>query len=123
MSAVVFTPIESRPPPVATQGALAWVKRNFFDGWLNTLATLVTVAILLWTVAYLFASMHAVYGGRWSGTILRGLVVTGVYAVLFVVAVVSLLLAAILLRQVCMSRNASISATTSSRMSSSSRWW
>jgi hypothetical protein len=39
-----------------------------------------------------------VYGGRWSGTILRGLVVTIVYAVLFVVAVLSLLVAAILFR-------------------------
>jgi hypothetical protein len=56
------------------------------------------VAILLWTIAYLFGSMHAVYGGRWSGTILRGIVVTGVYSVLFVVAVLSLLFAAILFR-------------------------
>src|SRR5204862_401780 len=43
-------------------------------------------------------SMHAVYGGRWSGTILRGLAVTTVYAVLFVVAVLGLLVAAILFR-------------------------
>lgn len=57
-----------------------------------------TVVAVLWTIAWLFASMHAVYGGRWSGTLLRGLVVTGVYAVLFVVAVLSLLLAAILFR-------------------------
>jgi hypothetical protein len=58
----------------------------------------VATVIALWAVAYLFASMHAVYGGRWSGTILRGLVVTTVYAVLFVVAVLSLLVAAILFR-------------------------
>ena len=54
MSAVVFTPIESRPPPVATQGLLAWIKRNFFDGWVNTLATIVTVLVLLWLVPPLF---------------------------------------------------------------------
>jgi general L-amino acid transport system permease protein len=54
MSAVVFTPVPSREPPVATQGAVAWIRRNFFDGWLNTLATLVTVAILLWLVPPLF---------------------------------------------------------------------
>lgn len=57
-----------------------------------------TTIVILWTIAYLFWSMHAVYGGRWSGTILRGLVVTGVYAALFVVAVLSLLMAAILFR-------------------------
>lgn len=58
----------------------------------------VAAAIALWGVVWLFASMHAVYGGRWSGTIARGLVVTTVYAVLFFVAVLSLLLAAILFR-------------------------
>ena len=59
--------------------------------WLTTL-------IVLWTLAWLFWSMHAVYGGRWSGAILRGMLVTAVYAVLFVVAVLSLLVAAILFR-------------------------
>lgn len=57
-----------------------------------------TVLIALWTIAWLFGSMHAVYGGRWSGTIARGLVVTTVYAVLFVFAVLSLIVAAILFR-------------------------
>src|SRR5438128_217792 len=50
MSAVVFTPIESRPPPLAVRGPVLWVRRNFFDGWVNSLATLVTLAILLWLV-------------------------------------------------------------------------
>jgi hypothetical protein len=59
---------------------------------------IVTIAIALWAVVWLFASMHAVYGGRWSGTILRGFAVTTVYAVLFVVAVLGLLVAAILFR-------------------------
>jgi general L-amino acid transport system permease protein len=54
MSAIVFAPIESRPPPVATKGALAWVRRNFFDGWANSLATIVTVLVLLWLVPPLF---------------------------------------------------------------------
>jgi len=60
--AVVFAPIESRPPPVDTRGALAWIKRNFFDGWVNTLATLITVAILLWLVPPLlgWSVWHAV---------------------------------------------------------------
>jgi len=54
MSAVVFTPIESRPPPQSTQGLLAWLRRNFFDGWLNSLATVVTLLLLLWVVPPLF---------------------------------------------------------------------
>jgi hypothetical protein len=54
--------------------------------------------IALWGAAWLVLSMHAVYGGRWIGTLARSAVVTLVYAPLFVLAVVSLLLAAILLR-------------------------
>jgi general L-amino acid transport system permease protein len=54
MSAVVFAPIESRPPPMAAQGALGWIQRNFFDGWANSLATIVTVLVLLWLVPPLF---------------------------------------------------------------------
>jgi len=54
MSAVVFRPIESRPPPQAAQGAVAWVRRNLFGGWLNTLATIITVLLLLWLVPPLF---------------------------------------------------------------------
>ncbi len=49
-AAAVFAPIESRPPPLPVRGPVLWVRRNFFDGWLNTLATLVTLALLLWLV-------------------------------------------------------------------------
>ncbi|MFO1288504.1 MAG: ABC transporter permease subunit [Rubrivivax sp.] len=47
---------------MATQGPLAWLKRNLFDGWFNTLATLVTVAVLAWLVPPLFSwsVLHAV---------------------------------------------------------------
>jgi len=60
--AAVFAPIESRPPPVATRGVVGWIRRNFFDGWVNTLATLITIAILLWLVPPLFgwSVWHAV---------------------------------------------------------------
>jgi hypothetical protein len=54
--------------------------------------------IALWGAAWLVLSMHTVYGGRWIGTLARSAVVTLVYAPLFVLAVVSLLLAAILFR-------------------------
>jgi general L-amino acid transport system permease protein len=63
VSALVFAPIESRPPPVATKGAPAWIKRNFFDGWANSLATIVTVLVLLWLVPPFFgwSVTHAVF--------------------------------------------------------------
>ena len=42
----VFEPIPNRAPPRAVRGALAWLRANLFDGWRNTLATLVVLAVL-----------------------------------------------------------------------------
>ncbi|MBW1777326.1 MAG: amino acid ABC transporter permease, partial [Deltaproteobacteria bacterium] len=33
-------------PPVTSVGVIGWVKQNLFDGWFNTLLTLVTVYFL-----------------------------------------------------------------------------
>ncbi len=55
-------------------------------------------ALVAWMLAYLLASMHAVYGGRWIGTIARAYVVLVSYAFLFVLAVAGLAVAAIVLR-------------------------
>ncbi|MEO8485934.1 MAG: DUF3667 domain-containing protein [Betaproteobacteria bacterium] len=61
-------------------------------------SSIVTVALALWCVLYLPVSMRAVYGGRWTGAIARAFVTTIVYAVLFVIAVLALLVAAVVLR-------------------------
>jgi general L-amino acid transport system permease protein len=45
-----FVPVVSRPPPVPVGGAVQWLRRNLFDGWRNTLATLVVLGLLLWLV-------------------------------------------------------------------------
>ena len=45
-STQVFDPIASRPPPVQVQGPIAWLRTNLFDGWRNTLATLVVLGLL-----------------------------------------------------------------------------
>jgi general L-amino acid transport system permease protein len=61
--AAVFQAIAPRAAPVATEGAVAWLKRNLFDGWANTLTTVVTLAVLLWLVPPLFnwSVWHAVF--------------------------------------------------------------
>jgi len=73
---------------VALAGTLAFA---IPAGW----ATLVLVG---WTILYLLLSMHAVYGGRWSGVLARGLVALVAYAIIFALAVAGLLLAAVVLR-------------------------
>lgn len=62
MTGTVYAAIASREPPVASQGVPAWIRRNLFDGWANSLATLVTLALLLWLVPPLFgwSVLHAV---------------------------------------------------------------
>ena len=46
-TARVFQAIPSRPPPVATEGVLPWLRRNLFADWKNTLGTLVVLALLV----------------------------------------------------------------------------
>ena len=57
-----FVPIASRPPPQQQLGAAAWLRRNLFDGPLNTALTLAVVALLLWLLpkAFSWAVWHAV---------------------------------------------------------------
>jgi len=43
---VSFEAIASRPPPRSVKGVAAWLRANLFDGWANTLATLLVLAVL-----------------------------------------------------------------------------
>ncbi|MFN0185956.1 MAG: amino acid ABC transporter permease [Aquabacterium sp.] len=52
--AQVFTPVASRPPPTSQVGLVAWVRKSFFDGWLNSLLTLVVLAVLMVALPPLF---------------------------------------------------------------------
>jgi len=61
--AIHFKPIASRPPPRAASGLSAWLRSNLFDGWRNSLATLVLLALLVLTLPHLlqWALMNAVF--------------------------------------------------------------
>jgi general L-amino acid transport system permease protein len=50
-----FKPIAQRPPPVSNVGAVAWIRRNFFGDWLNTVMTLVVLALLALVLPPLFS--------------------------------------------------------------------
>jgi hypothetical protein len=58
----------------------------------------VRTALIIWVMVYLLLSMHAVYGGRWSGVIARAAVISLVYLVIFSLVVTGLVVAAVLLR-------------------------
>jgi hypothetical protein len=52
----------------------------------------------LWMVIYALASMKTVYGGGWTGIVLRAMFVALAYSVFFAVALVALVVAAVALR-------------------------
>ena len=42
-------PIEAVKPPVASVGVIGWVRNNLFNGWFNSLLTIITI-YFLWMV-------------------------------------------------------------------------
>lgn len=54
--------------------------------------------LVLWAIAYGVVAMKTVYGGRWSGAVLRNAVVGVIYLVFFGIAMAGLVVAAIALR-------------------------
>ena len=45
-AATTFQPIASRAPPSSVKGPLTWLRANLFDGWRNTLASVLVLALL-----------------------------------------------------------------------------
>lgn len=50
MNHAVFTPIAPRQPPANQVGLLPWLRSLFFDGWANSLLTLLVLALLAWAL-------------------------------------------------------------------------
>ena len=40
--------LPERDPPPSTAGAIGWMRKNLFDGWVNTLVTIVSATFILW---------------------------------------------------------------------------
>ncbi len=50
MNHAVFTPIAPRQPPANQVGLLPWLRSRFFDGWANSLLTLLVLTLLAWAL-------------------------------------------------------------------------
>lgn len=57
-------PPASRRPPVTSVGVLGWLRENLFSSRLNTLATLITGALMLWFLAVFVT--WAIADAQWS---------------------------------------------------------
>ena len=54
MNTSTFQPIEARPAPIRTDGAVAWLRSNLFHDLPTTLATLILGGLLLWVLPPFF---------------------------------------------------------------------
>ena len=43
--------LEEAPPPLTEAGAVKWVRENLFSSWLNTVLTVVSIAIVWWCMS------------------------------------------------------------------------
>lgn len=50
MASTAKTTSTSRPPPVMSVGVLGWLRTNLFNGWWNSLLTVLFLALLAWIV-------------------------------------------------------------------------
>ncbi len=66
-STAQYTTGEVLPPPIIKIGALRWVKTNLFNGWFNSLLTLLTL-YLLWITVPPFAEWAFIKASWWAGS-------------------------------------------------------
>ena len=59
-----FTPVASRPPPRPETGLVHWLKKNLFDGWSNTLTTLLVLVGYAIPGFVLGVVLLVVFGGQ-----------------------------------------------------------
>ena len=44
------TMIPEQEPPITEKGAIKWLRENLFSGWLNTILTLLSLAVIWWAI-------------------------------------------------------------------------
>ncbi len=45
--------VPQKAPPLATTGVIGWIRANLFDGWMNSVLTLLSLAFIAWVVSSL----------------------------------------------------------------------
>ena len=71
---VRLKPLAPLPPPLAEAGAIGWVRKNLFSGWLNIALTIVCALLIVWIVPPLvkFLLIDAVWVGSSRADCLPG---------------------------------------------------
>jgi general L-amino acid transport system permease protein len=62
---LVFQPKPDRPPPLQAAGVIGWLRGNLFNGWLNSLLTILILLLLVKVVPPLLS--WALFDAVWTG--------------------------------------------------------
>lgn len=62
---LVFEPLPAQPPPLGLVGPLGWLRENMFNGWFNSILTILGVLFLALVIPPLFSWF--VIDATWSG--------------------------------------------------------
>jgi len=69
ISYVAPGPIPPSPPPAATTGAIGWLRENLFAGPVNTIVSLISLALIVWMIDHVVA--WSFLNAVWEATSLR----------------------------------------------------
>lgn len=62
---LVFTPTPPAPAPIATKGIIHWLHKNLFDGWFNSILSILCLALLAKSIPPLVS--WAIIDANWTG--------------------------------------------------------
>src|SRR5690606_27230900 len=72
----MFQVIDSRPAPVATRGAGAWLRQNLFSSWFNGILTVITGVVVVFAIYNVL--VFILVDGSWA-QVWRNMKLFGVY--------------------------------------------
>src|SRR5690606_17756246 len=72
----MFQVIDSRPAPVATRGAGAWLRQNLFSSWFNGILTVITGVVVVFAIYNML--VFILVDGSWA-QVWRNMKLFGVY--------------------------------------------
>ena len=57
--------LAEQDPPVTASGPIGWVRENLFNGWFNSILTVISLAFIYWIVT---TSLSWIWSPTWNGS-------------------------------------------------------
>lgn len=62
---LIFTPLQAQPPPLSLVGPIGWLRENLFNGWFNSVLTIVCIFFLALAIPPL--ASWSIFNASWTG--------------------------------------------------------